>query len=101
MKTIIDLKLNLKNLSGVLENGNRYRVFFKNEFIRSLNKYQLHLVVKEEVPEFLGIWIYNEDLSIFNWYEGNNYKECLRNTLFQLEEKLNVQLLKSTMSIAV
>lgn len=101
MKTTIDLKLNLKNLSGVLENGNRYRVFFKNEFIKSLNKHQLHLVVKEQIPECFNAWMYNEELSIFSWYEESNYKQCLRDSLIELEEKLNVLLLKSTMSIAV
>jgi hypothetical protein len=103
MKTSINLKLNLKNFSGTLENGKKYRIKFTTAFIESSKSYQLHLFVEDlfEYTHHNDVWMYSPDLAIFEWYKKGGYKVALRDALLKLEEKLNVQLLKSTMSIAV
>ena len=100
METSIDLKLNLNSLSGILENGNKYRVFFKTEFNKDLNEYSLELIVKDS-SKYFNTWLHNTNLSVRKWYKKGGYTKCLRDSLIELEENLGVQILKSTMKIAV
>jgi hypothetical protein len=103
MKTSIDLKLNLKNFTGTLPNGKKYRIRISNDFIESSKTYQLHVFV-EDLFEYTysdNVWMAHSDFFVFEWYKKGCYKVALRDALIKLEDKLNVELLKSTMSIAV
>ena len=72
MENSIDLKLNVKNFSGTLENGKRYRVLSKTAFSKSLNEFQLFLYVDElfdETSEGREIWLTNRELNVLKWFK--------------------------------
>ena len=102
MKTKIDLKLNLKNFSGTLENGKKYRIFSKKSSVDS-NKglFKLELIVKTNDDVDGENWVYSFKMSVTDYYKKDDYMDSLRRCLLALESNLKVQLLKSTMSIAV
>ena len=62
MKTIIDLKLNLKNFSGVLPNRNRYRIFIETTYNKTLDEYKLEVVIKDS-SKYFNTWMHNLKLS--------------------------------------
>ena len=101
LKFTIDLKFNLKNFSGVLTDGRKYRVFFATTPVENTNLFKLELIVKTLDDSTSNDWLYNFKLSVSDYYKKEDYKQCLRNCLLALEENLNVQLLKSKMSIAI
>lgn len=100
MRTTIDLKLNLKNFYGELDNGKKYKIAIKTKFVETVNAYMLEVVVKDS-SKYFSVWMHNLKLSTSNWYKKGEYKQCLRDSLLEVEDKLGVQLLKSTMKIAV
>lgn len=103
MENSIDLKLNVKNFSGTLENGKRYRIKSINTFIKSSNSYQLHLFVEDlfEYTYSNDVWMFNGDFSVINYYKKGNYKIALRDSLIELENLMGVQLLKASLKVAV
>ena len=88
----------IKNFSGVLENGNRYRIYHETEYIKSLDLFQMHLLVRELTVSFMNVglklYIYNSDLSSFVHYKKGEYTKALEKGLLELEQKLKIKLIK-------
>jgi hypothetical protein len=97
------MKIILQGFSGVLENGNKYRVLSKTEKDGELSLLSLDVLV-QLMPVFdKDYWVKDYELSVNKWYSEKNgeYKETLKFCLLKLENNLGVQLLKSEMKINI
>lgn len=86
------MKLIANNFTGVLTNGNRYKITVNKTFVREVFEYRIDVNVHEYIYDG---WFLDASLSVTQWYKNENkYKSCLRYCLIELESKLGIQLLK-------
>lgn len=95
------MKLYLENFKGKTPQGDNYRITgTKSTYNKTICEYRLDLEVITQYQD--KTWFANSELSDSAYYlSKEDYKECLKGLLLKLEVKLQTQLLKSTMQLAV
>ena len=93
------MKLNVKNFTGKLANGQDYKIVFENTKEESISEFCLRLSVYTNNMTYSKWWLYDGKLSVVKWYKKEDYIKCLKECLLKLEDNLQVSLLKSEMKI--
>ncbi|CAM1370504.1 hypothetical protein TPENAI_60891 [Tenacibaculum litopenaei] len=91
------MKLKANNFTGILPNGNRYRITSQLSTHSFTGEKKLKLLLQEFI---LDGWFSQSDYTVVEYYyeDKTDYKTALRSALIEMEEKLGVQLLKADLA---
>ncbi len=87
-----EMTINANNFTGVLENGNRYKITTNTKHNKAIEESCLTIKVEEYVYDG---WFSNADYTVTKWYQLDEYKTALHHGLSELGYKLGVELVKS------
>ncbi|WP_435416303.1 hypothetical protein [Polaribacter aestuariivivens] len=94
------MKLITKNLTGYLENGDRYKICFDNKKCDVLKHKRIISVSQYSFNEYVNTWVLERVVCSYYQFR-EDYTNALKEALIKAESEFNIDLLKSEMKIAV